>query len=119
MRSKKESEENPHVAFHRQRSPSVDGKEQQEAIVKKLRDLRIDMAVTFGSPEGKRVLRWLLNQCGFFENGIGGNPAIGLDAVHGTIYNNARRNVYAELRKMIPHSILKEVEFENIQEEIQ
>lgn len=106
------------LSIKREIKPNEDLEKQRALAARRYKQLRTDMALTFGTPEGKRVLKWLLTQCGYQESGIGGNPGIGLNALEGTLYNNARRNVYIELRKLIPHSTLKEVEYDNLTEEI-
>ena len=73
--------------------------------------LRADMEVTFATPEGIRVLRYLQETCGFTKSSIGGNPALGMDVSIGTIYNDSRRGVYLELRQLLPPRILKQSEF--------
>lgn len=117
--SQKESEEKPFVPTHKQRSPSVDKDEQRKVLEKKHKNLRMDMAITFSTEEGKRVLRWILDECGYHKSCVGGNPALGMDVKDGTLYNAARETIYIELRQLIPHSILKEVEYENINEIIE
>lgn len=114
--SKEESPEQPHVPTHTKRSASTDKDEQRKEFTRKVRNLRMDMAITFSTPEGKRVLKWLCNECGFGRGIVGGNPALGMDVDRGTLYNAARLGVYTELRSLIPHGILLEVEYENIQE---
>lgn len=66
---------------------------------------------TFSTQDGKMVLYWLMNHCGWNESSIGGNPDIGAEITHGTLINEARRSVYLRLRELIDHEILKEVEF--------
>lgn len=114
--TKEESKEQPHVPTHTQRSRSVDKDKQQHEIDRRIKLLRMDMALTFGTPEGKRVLKWLLNECGFHKSCVGGNPNLGMDVAQGTIYNAARESIYIELRQLIPSETLKEVEYENVDE---
>lgn len=113
---KQESKQNQHVPIHNQRSTSIDKEKQKEAFDRKVKTLRMDMAITFGTAEGKRVLKWLKDECGWGKSVVGGNPALGMDVAQGTIYNSARLNVYLELRSLVPHSILAEVEYESISE---
>lgn len=114
--AKEESREVPHVSLHQQRSESVDKDKQRKELDRRVKNLRMDMAITFSPPEGKRVLRWLLLECGFHKTCVGGNPSLGMDVKDGTLYNAARESIYLELRQLIPSEILKEVEYENIDE---
>lgn len=114
--AKKESEENPHVPSHTQRSPSVDRDKQTKELERRAKQLRFDFAITFGTPEGKRVLQWLIRESGFHKSSIGGNPTIGMDVQIGTIYNEARKSLYLEMRQLIPAETLKQCEYENINE---
>lgn len=113
---KVESESNPHVPTHVQRSHSVN-KESRDAERRQMeKNLRMDMAMTFGTPEGLRVLKWLCDQSGHLKNYVGGNPALGIDVLQGTFYNAARMSLYLELRSLIPPEMLKKIEYENPEE---
>ena len=111
-----ESKENPHIPSHTLRSSSADRDKQHKEREKRIKQLRLDFAMTFGSPEGKRVLKHIAQSCGFGESVVGGNPQIGMDVLQGMLYNAARLNVYLELRKFVPHETLKEVEYFNNEE---
>lgn len=116
--SQQESEEKPHIPTHKLRLATADKQAQLKAIEKKNKQLRSDFGFTFGSPEGQRALKHILKLCGFGESCIGGNTQIGMDVFAGTLHNNARLNVYLELRKFIPVDILKKVEFPTVDDEI-
>ena len=116
--SASESREQPHVPAHTQRSPSTDKVEQQRSAARQIKAIRMAFALTFNTPEGKQVLKWLFRQAGYGESQIGGNPQLGMDVLQGTLYNNARQSLYIEMRKMIPHELLKQVEFDNVEEEL-
>jgi hypothetical protein len=73
--------------------------------------LRQDLRQTFSSTHGKRALRFLLEICGFHNVSIVGNPQTGDVHDRGTLYNEARRNVYLELRAYLSNEILRDVEF--------
>ena len=111
-----ESEKKSHIPFHTQRSEATDKDKQRDAAIKRVVNLRMDMALTFGSPEGKRVLRWILNESGYHKNPVGGNPGLGMDVLQGTLYNSARLSLYRELRQLIPNETLKEIEYESVDE---
>lgn len=111
-----ESNEKPHIPIHTQRSTTVDKDKQRKELERQVKNLRIDFAVTFGSPEGHRVLKWIIQESGFNKNNVGGNPALGMDVLQGTLYNCARGSLYLEMRQFIPAETLKLVEYENVQE---
>lgn len=102
--------------MHRQRSSAADKDKQKDYFDKKTKLLKLDMAATFNTPEGRRVLKHLFKTSGFGESNIGGNPTLGMDILQGTIYNAARQSMYLELRKLIPHETLKVIEFDNLEE---
>lgn len=109
-----ESREKPHISTHEQRSKAVDKDIQRKAAESRSKQLRMDMAFTFGSAEGKRVLKWLLLECGFHKSCVGGNPSLGMDVAMGTLYNAARESIYLEIRQLVPSETLKEIEYESI-----
>lgn len=111
-----ESEEKPHIPFHNQRSSSVDRDKQTKEFERRAKQLRFDFAITFGTPEGRRVLKWIIEQSGYQKSNIGGNPALGMDVLQGTLYNASRQAMYLEMRQLIPHEILKQCEYENVTE---
>lgn len=117
--SEKESEEKPFVPSHRQRSAGVDKDEQQKSFERQVKNLKLDMAEVFGTAAGKRVLKYIFEISGYGTSNVGGNPALGMDVKDGTFYNAVRQNLYLEVRKLVPHSILKVVEFDNIEEDLQ
>lgn len=94
-------------------------KAQQEKLKKareRVEAVRRDLAICFGTPEGKRALKWLMNECGYHQSAVAGNSQMGLSVLEGTLYNAARQNVYMKLRQQLPIDILKDVEFENVDE---
>ena len=111
-----ESEEKPHIPFTHLRSSAIDRDKQTKASENSAKQLRFDFAITFGTPEGRRVLRWLMEQSGYQKSNIGGNPQLGMDVLQGTLYNSARQAIYLEMRQLIPAETLKQVEYENVQE---
>lgn len=116
--SQEESKEKPFIPSHVQRSPATDKDKQHRDAERKVRQLRMDFALTFGPDEGKRVLKWMFQQSGYGQSDVGGNPALGMDVLQGTFYNSARKSLYIEMRKLIPHETLKNIEFENVEEEL-
>ena len=116
--TKNESQEHPFVPLHQQRSPSADKEEQHKKQIEFEKKLRQDFAFAFNSASGRNVLRWIKDQCGYGKSVVGGNPSLGMDIEKGTLYNAARLGVYLELRVLIPSEILKQVEFEKLEEPI-
>lgn len=85
--------------------------EQQITEKEKGEQLKRDMAMTFRTAHGLRVLDWLRKECGFGEAILGANPVSGdLDAQR-TMYQAMRLNLYIKIRKLLPFNILKEVEY--------
>lgn len=111
-----ESEDKPHIPTHTQRSVAVDRDKQAKEFQRKAKQLRFDFAITFGTPEGRRVLQWIIEQAGYQKSNIGGNPTLGMDILQGTMYNACRQSLYLEMRQLIPAETLKLVEYENITE---
>jgi len=94
-------------------------KAQQEKLQKareKADAIRRDMEVCFSTPEGKRTLRWIMNECGYHDSSVAGNLQMNLSVTEGTLYNAARRTVYGKLRQQLPARILKDVEFQDADE---
>lgn len=75
------------------------------------KDLKEDFATVSKTEEGRRVLRYIMNECGYQSISIVGNPGTGDIHDRGTLYNEARRNLYLDLRKYIPVAHLKLIEF--------
>lgn len=117
--NEKESEEKPFVPSHRQRPLGVDKDKQRKHYDAQIKNLKLDMGAVFGTPAGKRVLKHIFEISGYGESNVGGNPQLGMDVKDGTFYNAVRQNLYLEIRKLVPHSILKVVEFDNIEEDLQ
>ncbi len=111
-----ESESKPHIPTHTQRSPSVDREKQTKEFERRAKQLRFDFAITFSTAEGRRVLKWIIEQSGYGKSNIGGNPGLGMDVLQGTLYNASRESLYLEMRQLIPAEILKQCEYENISE---
>ena len=106
-----ETQDTPHVPLHTQRSEATDKHKQQKLAEARAKQLRVDFAITFGTEEGRRVLRWLAEQSGFGKSPVGGNPQLGMDIKEGTFYNSCRLSLYTELRAYVPEETLKLVEY--------
>jgi hypothetical protein len=105
------SEEKKDIPLHRQRLNLPDKEEATKLRENFRKQLAEDMRVTFNTPSGRRVLRYFMSICGYKRQKVGGNPAMGLDILHGTFYNAVREQVILEFIEVIPDAILKDVEF--------
>lgn len=73
-------------------------KEKKELLKQeKYNELSEAFNYVFTTTQGKVLGEWIIRQCGFFENSIvsGSNGILPNE----TIYNEARRGIYLELRK--------------------
>jgi hypothetical protein len=104
-------EEKKEVPLHRERLGLLDKEAQGKLLERKRKLLSSDMAVCFNTPEGRRVLRYIMTICGYKKSKIGGNAALGMDILQGTYYNAAREQICLELIEFIPDYILKDAEF--------
>ena len=104
------------LPLHRERLNLPDKGAAQKITDAKKKKLRQDMAKVFGPPEGRRVLRFLMDLGGYKKLKIGGNPQLGMDVSQGTYYNCAREQVVLEFLEHVPVYILKDVEFGTDQE---
>jgi len=85
---------------------------QKIKIIKDVRkELREDFAAVGATVEGRNVLRYIMDECGYQRVSIVGNTANGDIHDRGTLYNEARRNLYLDIRKLIPVRQLKQIEF--------
>lgn len=109
------NEESKELSLHRERIPLADKETQRKAAQDRDKQIKTDMAQVFGTSEGRRVLTYIYNLCGYGETTVGGNPQLGMDIKDGTLYNSARRSIYVELRKWIPAKILKSAEFNDLE----
>jgi len=87
-------------------------KEIEAAKAKRERQLVSDMRKAFGSDAGVRVLRWLMIECGYQGRSVVANKETQEIYTKSTVYNEARRNLYLQLREYLPPNILIPVEIE-------
>lgn len=99
------------VPLHRERLNLPDNEDQQKLRELKRKQLKEDMREVFNTPAGRRVLRYLMNLGGYKKGKIGGNVQLGMDVLHGTLYNTAREQLILELVEFIPDNVLKDCEF--------
>ena len=62
------------------------------------------------TPEGQELFRWLGRQCNFYTSSIVGDPTSHEVMVYGTLFNEARRRLYLDIRRFIPHTIRRKIE---------
>lgn len=60
---------------------------------------------------GRIVFRYFLEQCGFHAPSVNIDPVSRSIIVDNTVYNEARRNIYLDARKLIPQRELVKIEF--------
>lgn len=90
----------------------------QELSDKRKKRLTRCINTTFATEDGRVVLQHLMEICGYQKTSITGDPRTGELQDRGTFYNEARRAVYLELRRLVRPDILKQVEFTTTIEEI-
>jgi len=73
---------------------------------------RIQKAITeiAQTEDGQELFRYLLRQCNFHTSTIVGNPQSHEINVYGTLFNEARRRLYLDIRRYIPHAIRRKIE---------
>jgi hypothetical protein len=93
----------------------VDRKRQEEALKNaeaEIKVIREIISIATSTEEGIIFARYLMNQCGFQRPSVVANQQTGEININSTIYMEARRNIWLDLRKMIPIKTLKKIEFE-------
>ncbi len=88
--------------------------EQKELAIKQRKLLKRDIEIAAASPEGLNLMKWVFGLSGYSKILIVGNPQTGDIHDRGTLYNNARRSIWLEIRQMLPKRILKKIEFEKL-----
>lgn len=71
--------------------------------------LRQAVAQIASTREGKVFLRWLVGQTGFLQASTRVGPDGEIQPI-GTIWNDARRNIWLDLRQVVPPVALAEIE---------
>ncbi len=85
-----------------------------EKTAKMQKILKQDIEIATASPEGLNLMKWIFDLSGYSKILIAGNPKVGLDVKDGTLYNNARRAIWLEIRQLVPTRTLKKIEFEKL-----
>ncbi len=88
--------------------------EQKDLANQKLKLLKRDLEIAIASPEGLNLMKWIFSLSGYSKTLIVGNPQTGDIHDRGTLYNNARRSIWLEIRQMLPRRILKKIEYEKL-----
>lgn len=86
-------------------------KPREQATDSDLLKLKADFAKVAATESGQRVLRWLAHFLGFKQSSLtmSENGELLIQAI---VHNEARRNVWLDIRKLIPIKALNEIEKE-------
>lgn len=73
---------------------------------------RVQKAITevAQTAEGQELFRYLMRQCNFHTSSIVGDPNTREIMIYGTLFNEANRRLYLDLRRHIPHAIRRKIE---------
>ncbi len=88
--------------------------EQKDLATKQMKLLKRDFNIAAASPEGLNMMKYIFNLSGYSKVLIVGNPTTGDVHDRGTLYNNARRSIWLEIREMLSIRILKKIEYEKL-----
>ncbi len=88
--------------------------EQRDLAIQRVRLLKRDLEIATASPEGLNLMRFIFNLSGYSKILITGNTQTGEILDRGTLYNNARRSIWLEIRQLLPKRILQKIEYEKI-----
>ncbi len=87
---------------------------QNDLAKKQAKLLKRDIAIAMASPEGLNLMRWIFGLTGYSKKIIVGNPQTGDIHDRGTLYNATRRQLWLEIRQLVPVRILKKIEYEKL-----
>lgn len=100
-------------------------KHKQRALAKKSTEKRKSefaqcATEVFSSPDGKRVLLWLMEECQYQTTNIGCLSADGQLSAQNIIWNESRRDLYLRIRSLLKTrpDILDAVEIRKLGEEL-
>ena len=79
--------------------------------------LKKDFNTTFATPTGKRVLRWLMDKCGYQKPSVVVDPNTGKYQIESTLHNEARRILYLEMREFLNADVLAQVENKGLEQD--
>ncbi len=81
-------------------------------IANEVKGLRKCIAVATSSAEGIIFARHIFRMCGYDKHSVTMNPESQELNTQATIYNEARRNIWLEIRNLIPVKARKKIEYE-------
>ena len=82
-----------------------------EEIAKKVKaELRAAFDAVAKTPEGKKVLCWIMNYSGYGKTSMIMNPATCEINTIGVVYNEARKDVYYAIRRLLSPVFVNEIE---------
>lgn len=88
--------------------------EKRQAQLKKIEEPRQKYTAAIqracSTPDGKILLHYLMTECGYQKNSVQGSTATGEFLETNTMYNEGRRDLYLNLRNLIPPETLAAVE---------
>ncbi len=87
---------------------------QKDLAAKQLKLLKRDFEIGTASPECLNIMKYIFGLSGYSKVLIVGNPTTGDVHDRGTLYNNARRALWLEIRQLIPKKTLKKIEYEKL-----
>jgi hypothetical protein len=73
--------------------------------------LTLDFNTVAATPEGIDVFKYIMDRCNYQKNTIVFNSQTGEVNKEASVYLEARRSVYLEIRKYISPRLLKKIEF--------
>ncbi len=79
--------------------------------------LKKDINETFAPGHGRRVLRWLMDECGYQRPSTSVDPNSTKILSENMLYNEARRNLYLKLRQLVDQEILIPVENKGLEQD--
>lgn len=79
----------------------------REPIPNKIQKAITEVAQT---SEGQELFQYMMRQCNFHTSTIVGDPQSHEINVYGTLFNEARRRFYLDIRRHIPHAIRRKIE---------
>lgn len=95
------------------RLTDAERKTREETEAKKAADaalLRKDFNETFASAHGQRVLKYIMDVCGYQRSSTTVDPTTTKIITDNMLYNEARRNLYLSIRSFLKAEILIQVE---------
>ncbi len=87
---------------------------QKDLSAKQLKLIKRDFEIGSASPEGLNMMKYIFGLSGYSKILIVGNPVTGEVHDRGTLYNNARRALWLEIRQLIPRRTLKKIEYDKL-----